>query len=74
VNPVKFFALIRRIVTGISFFTKLTKQSNFTSMAKETKKPAKEASTTFHNIMAASVKGNPKPKKKEDKKKENNNE
>ena len=43
-------------------------------MAKETKKPAKEASTTFHNIMAASVKGNPKPKKKEDKKKENNNE
>ncbi|HVA98053.1 MAG TPA: AAA family ATPase [Bacteroidia bacterium] len=32
-------------------------------------KPAKEASTTFHNIMAASVKGNPKPKKKTDKKK-----
>lgn len=33
-------------------------------MAKEVKKkPAKEASTTFHNIMAASVKGNPKPKK-----------
>ena len=28
------------------------------------KKPAKEASNTFHNIMAASVKGNPKPKKK----------
>jgi len=27
------------------------------------KKPAKEASTTFHNIMAASVKGNPKPNK-----------
>lgn len=41
-------------------------------MAKEVKKnPAKEASTTFHNIMAASVKGNPKPKKKKaDKKKE----
>ena len=31
-------------------------------MAKETKKkPAKEASNIFHNIMAASVKGNPKP-------------
>jgi hypothetical protein len=28
------------------------------------KKPAKEASNIFHNIMAASVKGNPKPKKK----------
>lgn len=28
------------------------------------KKSAKEASATFHNIMAASVKGNPKPKKK----------
>ena len=25
------------------------------------KKPAKEASNVFHNIMAASVKGNPKP-------------
>jgi hypothetical protein len=37
-------------------------------MAKEVnKKPAKEASTTFHNIMAASVKGNPKPKKKAEK-------
>lgn len=40
-------------------------------MAKETKKkPAKEASNIFHNIMAASVKGNPKPKKKVDKKKD----
>ena len=29
-----------------------------------TKKPAKEASNVFHNIMAASVKGNHKPKKK----------
>jgi hypothetical protein len=39
-------------------------------MAKSTKeKPAKEASNTFHNIMAASVKDNPKPKKKADKKK-----
>lgn len=39
-------------------------------MAKETKKKsAKEASNTFHNIMAASVKGNPKPKKKDAKKK-----
>lgn len=33
------------------------------------KKSAKEASSTFHNIMAASVKGNPKPKKKAGKKK-----
>lgn len=32
-------------------------------MAKAAKKTAKAASTTFHNIMAASVKGNPKPKK-----------
>jgi len=39
-------------------------------MAKSVKKKSnKEASNTFHNIMAASVKGNPKPKKKEDKKK-----
>lgn len=30
-------------------------------MAKAKKKSAKEASTTFHNIMAAAVKGNPKP-------------
>ena len=38
-------------------------------MAKEVKKkPAKDASTTFHNIMAASVKGNPKPKRKQKKK------
>lgn len=28
------------------------------------KKSAKEASDLFHNIMGASVKGNPKPKKK----------
>lgn len=28
------------------------------------KKSAKEASNLFHNIMAASVKGNPKPKEK----------
>jgi hypothetical protein len=28
------------------------------------KKSAKEASNLFHNIMAASVKGNPKPEKK----------
>ena len=38
-------------------------------MAKEKKKPGKEASNTFHNIITASVKGNPKPKKKADKKK-----
>jgi hypothetical protein len=37
-------------------------------MAK-TKKPAKEASNIFHGIMAASVKGNPKPKKAAPKKK-----
>ena len=30
-------------------------------MAKAKKKTAKKASDTFHNIMAASVKGNPKP-------------
>ena len=43
-------------------------------MAKSAKKkPAKEASTTFHNIIAASVKGNPKPKKKADKTKEKSN-
>lgn len=34
-------------------------------MAKAVKKKgAKEASNIFHSIMAASVKGNPKPKKK----------
>jgi hypothetical protein len=33
-------------------------------MAKEVKKSAKKASETFHNIMAASVKGNPAPKPK----------
>ena len=33
------------------------------------KKSATEASNIFHNIMAASVKGNPKPKKKVTKKK-----
>lgn len=41
-------------------------------MAKEVKKKsAKEASSLFHNIMAASVSGNPKPvvKKKAAKKK-----
>lgn len=32
------------------------------------KKDAKEASNMFHNIMAASVKGNPIPKKKRAKK------
>jgi len=36
-------------------------------MAKEVKKSAKEASNIFHNIMAASVKGNPKPQPKKDK-------
>lgn len=33
------------------------------------KKSAKEASNIFHNIMVASVLGNPKPKKKAAKKK-----
>ncbi len=37
-------------------------------MAKATKKSAKESSSIFHNIMAASVKNNPKPKKKAKKK------
>lgn len=32
-------------------------------MAKTQKKSAKKASDTFHKIMQASVKGNPKPKK-----------
>jgi hypothetical protein len=32
-------------------------------MAKASKKSAKESSNIFHNIMAASVKGNSKPKK-----------
>ena len=40
-------------------------------MAKEVKKKSpKEASELFHNIMQASVSGNPKPKKKVAKKKE----
>lgn len=30
------------------------------------KKSAKKASETFHNIMKASVKGNPKPEKKQE--------
>jgi len=33
-------------------------------MAKAKKKSAKEASKTFHDIMKASVGGNPKPKQK----------
>lgn len=36
-------------------------------MAKAKKKSAKEASGLFHNIMKASVKGNPKPKTKKTK-------
>ena len=38
-------------------------------MAKAKKKSAKEASNIFHNIMKASVNGNPTPKKKAAKKK-----
>lgn len=44
-------------------------------MAKSIKKSAKEASKTFHDIMKASVAGNPKPKpkqKKEERKKTDN--
>lgn len=36
-------------------------------MAKSSKKSAKKASNLFHNIMAASVKGNPKPATKNEK-------
>jgi hypothetical protein len=44
----------------------------FAPMAKAVKKKsAKEGSNIFHNIIAASVQGNPKPKKKEVKKKTN---
>jgi hypothetical protein len=48
---------------GISF-CKGMKYCKFVSMAKAIKKPAKEASSLFHIIMAASVKGNPKPVEK----------
>lgn len=41
--------------------------TNFKFMTKEKKKNPKEASNIFHSIMAASVKGNPKPKQKEKK-------
>lgn len=37
-------------------------------MAKAIKKSDKQASSLFHNIMQASVKGNPVPKKKDAKK------
>jgi len=37
-------------------------------MAKGKKKSAKQASNIFHNIMKASVKGNPKPENKGNKK------
>jgi hypothetical protein len=37
-------------------------------MAKAKKKSSKQSSDTFHNIMKASVSGNPKPKKKVKKK------
>lgn len=44
-------------------------------MAKTAKKKTdKQASNLFHNIMAASVKGNPKPAPKKATKKKNNNE
>jgi hypothetical protein len=46
-------------------FLKVLKICNFISMAKAAKKKsAKEPSNVFHNIVAASVKNNPKPKKK----------
>jgi hypothetical protein len=51
------------------FFAKILKESKFVIMAKAVKKKsAKEASNTFHNIIGASVKGNPKPIKKTAKK------
>ena len=41
------------------------RNNNFTHHGKAAiKKSAKEASNIFHNIMQASVKGNPKPAKK----------
>jgi len=40
-------------------------------MAKASKKSPKKASSLFHNIIAASVSGNPKPKKAATKKKSN---
>jgi hypothetical protein len=46
------------------------KNTNFELWQKLKRKSASEASNIFHNIMQASVKGNPKPtKKKTDKKK-----
>lgn len=42
----------------------IQKDWTLTSIAKAKKKSAKEASGTSHNIMAASVKGNPALKKK----------
>jgi hypothetical protein len=42
-------------------FSKVRKFVTLPLMAKATKKTPKEASNLFHNIMAASVKGNPKP-------------
>jgi hypothetical protein len=61
-EPCKVAALIRWLFTGVSSFVKLQKEINFDNMAKSVKKKSvKAASSAFHSIMAASVKGNPKP-------------
>ena len=58
-NLAEFRPLIRGLAAGISRYLKLVNLR----MAKEEKKPAKQAPKTFHDIMKASVKDNPKPKK-----------
>lgn len=64
----KWFLIRRKWCRRISFY-KDTKNCNFITMAKAKKKSAKESSNIFHNIMAAAVRGNPKPQKKAAKKK-----
>jgi molybdate-binding protein len=53
--------LFAALLMGLNFFKLIL---NRFDMAKAKKKSAKEASKTFHDIMKASVKGNPKPKPK----------
>ena len=48
-------------VSQRSFLVSANIQQYLYIMAKAKKKSAKEASNVFHNIMQASVKGNPKP-------------
>jgi len=59
VYPALFALPLGATLRGFPF----AKVSNFAIMAKAKKKSAKDASSIFHSIMAASVKGNPKPKK-----------